>query len=150
MTADELIALMAPDTLVAMLSDIEDSAGDGIPIIRKHCFDALVSIVGEKTAAELVPYTITEKLDHGIPYIVREETGNPATFTCRLCRKSESGNFDAMMDAGWIPAYWCGDMEVADEVCPACVKGRLDFSEEYGDYQLRGTNRAEDCHSATK
>ena len=74
MTADDLIALMAPDTLTAMLSDIEDSAGDDIPIIRKHCFDALVSIVGEKTADELVPYTITEKLDHGIPYIVREYT----------------------------------------------------------------------------
>lgn len=142
MTADELIALMAPETLVEMIHDIEDSAGPAIEVVRNHLLSALIANVGEKETAKLIPYTVTVKLDHSIPYFVRNKPTDtpeePYHVECRLCRKTATST-EACIDTGWIPSYWSGDIEVDGPVCPDCVKSRLTFSELEGDYELTGT-----------
>jgi hypothetical protein len=44
----------------------------------------------------------------------------------------------AAIDRGWVPSYWNDDVEVPDPVCALCAEAKLQFNEEYGDYELKG------------
>lgn len=43
--------------------------------------------------------------------------------TCDLC--GITAQREEAIDAGWIPAYFCGGKELLKPVCPKCVKERL-------------------------
>ena len=54
---------------------------------------------------------------------------------CVLCHQRAPGDVDAMIDAGWFPYYWDGDVERDGPVCPNCVATRL-REDKHGEFEL--------------
>jgi hypothetical protein len=53
---------------------------------------------------------------------------------CYFCRTTVA-DFEAAVQADWIPSFYDGEREIPEPVCPACTSARLQIGED-GEFEL--------------
>jgi hypothetical protein len=124
-TIGDLLYLFSPSTLASLIADVDQTdAHEMFEPLRAAAFSALIANVGEAKTADMLGDWKPDE----------EEEVN--TFICHFCQRVETMP-DCMVPDGWLPSYWVGEIEVCNEVCPECIKTRLEFC--LGEARLIGT-----------
>lgn len=69
------------------------------------------------------------------------------TMTCYFCGTTVP-NVDAAIDAGWVPSFWDGDIEIWTPVCAPCAAVHLRVA-EHGEMELASTPAPDHIVTAT-
>ena len=131
-TRDDLFDFLSPSSLASIVADVDrlsKGATEKQIDFRNCCEAVLLVTVGGPEAAGMIG-------DDGQPD--QDEEEEEYTETCRLCRKTIANGGDAC-EAGWVPEYWAGEIEVMQCVCPECTESRLTYHPKSAEWTLNGT-----------